>query len=77
MNVSIAAALKPSGRAVVVDFTPPGKEATRPEERGTDGKDGVQADTVTREMMEAGFELVLRESPPQRWFVVVFSKSHR
>jgi tRNA A58 N-methylase Trm61 len=74
MNASIAAALKPGARAAVVDFTPPGKEAERPTDRGKDGLHGVQPETVAKELKEAGLEPVETESGSQRWFIVVAAK---
>jgi ubiquinone/menaquinone biosynthesis C-methylase UbiE len=74
MNKSIAAALKPGGRAAVVDFTPPDKEAPVAADRSKDGMHGVTADTVSRELKDAGLEVVSSESGAQRWFMVVVSK---
>ena len=75
MNASIAAALKPGARLAIVDFTPPpGSEATCPADRGKDGMHGITADTLSREMKEAGFEPVSSEVGAQRWFMVVVAK---
>jgi tRNA A58 N-methylase Trm61 len=74
MNGSIAAALKPGGRLAVVDFTPPGKEAPRPVDRGKDGMHGITPESLSRELKEAGFEPVSSEVGAQRWFMVVVSK---
>jgi predicted methyltransferase len=76
MNASIFAALKPGGRAAVVDFTPP-REAAAPADRAKDGSHGVMPDTVVRELKEAGFEVVSKEAPGGRWFLVVVSKPER
>lgn len=74
MNQSIAAAVKPGGKVAVVDFTPPGKEAERPSDRDQDGKHGISADTLARELKAAGFEQVGAEEGAQRWFMVVVAK---
>jgi ubiquinone/menaquinone biosynthesis C-methylase UbiE len=74
MNASIAAAVKPGGRVAVVDFTPPGKEAEKPEDRDRDGMHGIARDSLIRELKEAGLEHVASESGEQRWFMVVAMK---
>lgn len=73
MNASILRALKPGGRAAILDFTPPGKEAPRPAERGNDGMHGILPETVAKEMKDAGLDLVSTDSG-WRWFLSVFSK---
>jgi len=77
MNTSIAAALKPGGRLAVVDFAPPSKEAERAADRDQDGMHGVSAESVARELQEAGFEPVSSESGTQRWFMVVGARPKR
>jgi len=73
MNRSIAASLKPGARLAIVDFTPPqGKEATRPEERGTDGTHGVAPAAVIKEVKEAGLEPAPGDAAANRWFLLVF-----
>jgi ubiquinone/menaquinone biosynthesis C-methylase UbiE len=74
MNLSIAAALKPGARLAIVDFAPPGAEASCPADRGKDGMHGVAAGTVSRELREAGFEALASESGAQRWFMVVVAR---
>jgi ubiquinone/menaquinone biosynthesis C-methylase UbiE len=74
MNASIAAALKPGGILAVVDFTPPpGGEATCPADRGKDGMHGVTLEALSRELKEAGFELI-SSNARQRSIMVVVSK---
>jgi len=58
----------------VVDFTPPGKEAGTPADRGKDGMHGISADSLSRELKEAGLEPVASELGSERWFMVVVSK---
>lgn len=74
INASIAASLKPSARIAIVDFTPPGKEAGRAADRSKDGMHGVTAETVSRELQEAGFEAISTETGAQRWFLVVATR---
>lgn len=77
MNLSIAAALKPGGRLAIVDFSPPGAEAEQAEDRDRDGRHGVSAGSVSRELKDAGFEPVLTQSGSQRWFMTVLAKPPR
>jgi predicted methyltransferase len=73
-NLSISAALKPGARLAVIDFTPPpGNEAPCPADRGKDGMHGITAETLSREMKEAGFEPV-SDVGAERWFMVVVAK---
>jgi ubiquinone/menaquinone biosynthesis C-methylase UbiE len=75
MNLSISQALKPGGRLAIVDFSPPpGNEAQCPADRGKDGMHGVTAETLARELKDAGFEPVASEVGAQRWFMVVVAK---
>ena len=75
ITASIAEAVKPGGRAVVVDFTPRGgKEAERPADRAKDATHGVTPATVSRELQHAGFEPVTSELGTERWFMVVVAK---
>ena len=74
MNTSLWKALAPGGRLAIVDFAPPDKEATRAADRDEDGMHGVSAESVSREMKDAGFEPVSSELGSRRWFMVVVSK---
>jgi ubiquinone/menaquinone biosynthesis C-methylase UbiE len=78
MNRSIAAALKPGGRVAIVDFSPPDKEAQKPEDRDQDGMHGVTPATVERELTAAGFQSATTAVPPKggsdRWYMVVATK---
>jgi predicted methyltransferase len=74
MNASISAALKPGGRLAIVDFAPPGQEATSAPDRDNDGTHGISAESVSREMKDAGFEPVASEHGGQRWFMIVVAK---
>lgn len=74
MNRSIATALKPGARMAAVDFTPPGTEATSPADRGRDGMHGISADSLSRELTEAGLVPALPVVTGGRWFMVVVAK---
>lgn len=74
INASIFASMKPGGRVAVVDFTPPGAEATTPVDRGKDGMHGIKPDTLSHELKAAGFEPVSSEMGDQRWFLIVAAK---
>lgn len=74
INRSIAASLKPGARVAVVDFTPPGEEASSPADRGKDGMHGVTPATVSRELAAAGLQPVTSETGSQRWFLVVMTR---
>lgn len=75
MNRAIMAALKPGGRAAIVDFTPPpGNEARLPTDRAKDGMHGITPESMVRELKDGGFEIVESESPGQRWFMVVVAR---
>ena len=74
MNVSIFKSLKAGGRLAVIDFTPPGKEADQPADRGKDGMHGVSADSVSRELKAAGFSVTDTVAGSDRWFMVVAAK---
>jgi ubiquinone/menaquinone biosynthesis C-methylase UbiE len=75
INRSIAAALKPGGRVVVIDFRPPSGEAPDPGGRAKGGTHGVNPETVSRELRQAGLEPLSSDSSDRRWFILVLSKS--
>ena len=75
MNKAIAAALKPGGRLVIVDFRPPpGKDPAPPADRGKDGSHGVTPEVIVREVKDAGLDEVPGNTGSDRWFMLVFIK---
>jgi ubiquinone/menaquinone biosynthesis C-methylase UbiE len=58
MNVSMRESLKPGGLLAVIDFAPDSAESEDPGGRATGDQHGVTAETVMRELREAGFEEV-------------------
>jgi ubiquinone/menaquinone biosynthesis C-methylase UbiE len=74
MNRSIAFALKPGGRVAIVDFAPPGAEASTPADRDEDGTHGVTSATVSRELSAAGFHVMTTETGTGRAFMVVATR---
>ena len=72
MNRSLWASLRPGGRLAVMDFTPRGdEEASNPADRDEDGRHGVKAETVLKELVAAGFERIQVEDRKGRDFLVV------
>jgi protein-L-isoaspartate O-methyltransferase len=75
MNRSLLASLRPGGRLAIMDFTPRGdEEASNPADRDEDGRHGVKAETVARELVAAGFERIDVEDRKGRDFLVVVRK---
>ena len=61
MNASMRESLEPGGLLAVIDFTPDGSESSDPAGRANGDQHGVTAETVARELKDAGFELVVVE----------------
>jgi ubiquinone/menaquinone biosynthesis C-methylase UbiE len=75
MNASLLQSLKPGGRLAIIDFRPRGgREASSPEDRDQGDQHGVSRETVAKELVQAGFELVTSEDRAKTWFVVVVAK---
>lgn len=73
MNKSLWESLKPGGRLAVIDFEPRGSEAD-PAGRSSGSQHGVTADTVVKELREAGFVLISAEQRSGRDIYVVMEK---
>ena len=58
MNGSLLTSLKPGGRLVIIDFTPPPGGEAAPGGRDKDNHHGITAPTLERELKAAGFEIV-------------------
>jgi predicted methyltransferase len=74
MNRSLLDSLRPGGRLAVMDFRPPKAEADSPAGRDEDGHHGVTADTVVKELTEAGFERLEVEARDDHGFLVLVRK---
>ena len=75
MNQSLYNSLKPGGRLAIIDFPPDGEESADPSGRADSGHHGVTSRTVTRELRQAGFELVsVDEGTGSRRFMVVMRR---
>lgn len=73
MNASLLRSLKPGGRLAIIDFEPRGSEAD-PGGRASGSQHGVTAETVVKELTEAGFVLVSNDDRPGRNFYLVLEK---
>ena len=75
MNQSLYHSLKPGGRLAIIDFPPDGEESADPSRRADAGHHGVTSRTVTRELRQAGFELVsVDEGSGSRRYMVVMRR---
>lgn len=74
MNKSLWNSLKPGGRLAVIDFEPRSSEATDPGGRDTGNSHGVTAETVVKELKEAGFNVISSDNPSGRNIYVVMEK---
>ncbi len=74
MNKSLWQSLKPGGRLAVIDFEPRESESRDPEGRDRGGQHGVTAETVIKELNEAGFKLIKNEKSSGRNIYVVVEK---
>jgi protein-L-isoaspartate O-methyltransferase len=74
MNKSLWDSLRQNGRLAIMDFTPRGDEASNPADRDENGRHGVRAETVLKELVAAGFERVEVEDREGRDFLVVVRK---
>ncbi len=76
MNKSLYASLKPGGRLAIIDFSPSRGRTTAatPVNRDQDSSHGVDADTVSKELVDAGFEPQAIERGVDRSFIAVFRK---
>lgn len=73
MNSSLFQSLKPGGRLAVIDFEPRESEAD-PSGRDTGDTHGVTAQTVIKELKQAGFTLISNEQRSGRNIYVVMEK---
>jgi predicted methyltransferase len=74
MNASLHHSLKPGGTLAIIEFAPEGPEAPSPADRAAGSAHGVGAETIARELQQAGFELITSEQSGNRQVLVVVRK---
>lgn len=74
MNKSLWRSLKPGGRLAVIDFAPRGSESADADGRSLGSQHGVTAETVIKELREAGFTLISSKKSCGRDVYVVMQK---
>jgi ubiquinone/menaquinone biosynthesis C-methylase UbiE len=75
MNRSVFESVKPGGHVVVIDFEPRKGPTASPEKRADEDSHGVDAETVVKELTEAGFERVsVTSGDERRGFLAVMRK---
>jgi predicted methyltransferase len=74
MNASVRQALKPGGALAIIEFAPRTREGSTPAGRAADETHGVGAQSIVRELKDAGFEVVSSEQQPDRTVRVVARK---
>jgi ubiquinone/menaquinone biosynthesis C-methylase UbiE len=74
MNASLRQSLKPGGVLAIIEFAPQGPEASSTADRAADKTHGVGADSVARELQQAGFELISSDQKSDRDVFVVVRK---
>jgi ubiquinone/menaquinone biosynthesis C-methylase UbiE len=71
MNATLFRATKPGGYIAVIDFAPPRAQAAEPSGRAADDFHGVYAESVIRELKDAGYEEATSQELERRIFMVV------
>jgi ubiquinone/menaquinone biosynthesis C-methylase UbiE len=74
MNASLHQSLKPGGTLAIIEFAPRGPEASSPADRAAGGAHGVSAETIARELQQAGLDLITSEQGGNRQVLVVVRK---
>jgi ubiquinone/menaquinone biosynthesis C-methylase UbiE len=74
VNASLRESLKPGGRLAIIEFAPDGPEASSPAGRAAGTTHGVTAQTIARELQQAGFEVAASEQRPDKSVLVAARK---